>query len=65
MNAKEIAFEDWYNAHFRTRGADTKHMADCEDAFYAGAQFAALDASSKPSILWQATYQPKTQKEQP
>ncbi len=32
----EQAFERWYNHAFATRGVDTKHMNDCEDAFEAG-----------------------------
>lgn len=47
MDGELTAFERWYNRVFRTRGVDTKHQADCEDAWNA-----ALTAQQQETVAF-------------
>ncbi len=48
------AFEREYNALFRRRGADMKHLADCEDVWNAACRHvAALSAAPTPPAATQ------------
>lgn len=42
------AFDAWYNRAFRTRSVDTKHLADCEEAWNAALLAAAKEPVAKP-----------------
>jgi len=44
-------FERWYNRTFRTRGADTKHMNDCEAAWNAAAPLTPQPGPEDAAVL--------------